>query len=175
MDMLTTIYDFGFQLKSHDSWQVIHVLIFSFPFLDGQFYTMTFCLCISFFFSELLFDIHETCQHDFIFNFGSQVRSWTYKWNHLCKWFIWLNHHFCEDGHIIVCYQHVAYDQLWPNTTSKALNGAWCPFEDLSATFVNNEWWGQKYKYVSIAMAQWNCKAIKIQNLVVDSKNNLLC
>jgi hypothetical protein len=23
----------------------------------------------------------------------------------------------------------------------------------LSATFVNNEWWGHKYKYISIAMA----------------------
>jgi hypothetical protein len=65
---------------------------------------------VFFFSSEFLFDIHGICQHDFISNFGSQVRSWTYIRNHFCKWCIWLNHHFCEDGHIIVCYQHVAYD-----------------------------------------------------------------
>ncbi len=32
IDILTAIYDFGFQLKSHDSWQVIHVFNFFFSF-----------------------------------------------------------------------------------------------------------------------------------------------
>jgi hypothetical protein len=32
MDILITIYDFGFQLKSHDSWQVVHVFDFFFSF-----------------------------------------------------------------------------------------------------------------------------------------------
>jgi hypothetical protein len=57
MDILSTIYDFGFQLKSHDSWQVVHVFEFSFPFPTGNSTWWPFVYIYFFFSSEFLFDI----------------------------------------------------------------------------------------------------------------------